>query len=61
LDQSSIFINFELEEEALREMTTFRERLEFNKVLGLTPAITGGRSEEKAASEKRSESGERTY
>jgi len=48
LAQSSIFINFELEEEALREMTAFRERLEFNKVLGLTPALIGEKSSDRA-------------
>ncbi len=39
IDQSEIFINFELQEEALKEMVAFRERLEFDKILGRTPAI----------------------
>jgi hypothetical protein len=39
IDQSDIFINFELEEAALKEMVAFRERLEFDKILGRTPAI----------------------
>lgn len=37
--QTDIFINFELEEEALREFNAFRERLEFDKLLGRAPAI----------------------
>lgn len=39
LDQSEIFINFELQEEALREMVSFRERLEFDRILGRTPSL----------------------
>jgi CemA family len=38
-DQNGIFLNFELEEEALREFNTFRERLEFDRLLGIAPEI----------------------
>lgn len=37
--QTGIFLNFELEEEALQEFNTFRERLEFDRLLGKAPAI----------------------
>jgi hypothetical protein len=33
-DKTEIFINFELEEEALRELRTFEERLRFDRLLG---------------------------
>lgn len=36
-DQHAIFVNFELEEEALREFNTFKERLEFDRLLGIAP------------------------
>lgn len=38
--ETGIFLNFELEEEALREFNAFKERLEFEKLLGKAPSIT---------------------
>ncbi|MBW4695088.1 MAG: proton extrusion protein PcxA [Lyngbya sp. HA4199-MV5] len=35
------FLNFELQEEALRELQTFKERLEFDLLLGKAPSLTG--------------------
>lgn len=40
-EKQGIFLNFELEEEALREFNTFKERLEFDKMLGRAPEISG--------------------
>jgi hypothetical protein len=37
--QTGIFLNYELEEEALREFQTFKERLEFEQLLGLAPSV----------------------
>ncbi len=37
--QPGIFLNFELEEEALKEFNAFKERLEFDRLLGKIPAI----------------------
>jgi len=37
--QTGIFLNYELEEEALKEFNAFRERLEFEKLLGLAPSM----------------------
>ncbi|MBC7969077.1 MAG: proton extrusion protein PcxA [Verrucomicrobia bacterium] len=34
------FLNFELQEEALKELQTFRERLEFDFLLGKAPSLT---------------------
>lgn len=39
---TDIFINFELEEEALRELQTFKERLEFDMMLGHAPGFSRG-------------------
>lgn len=38
-EKQGIFLNFELEEEALREFNTYKERLEFDKMLGRAPDI----------------------
>lgn len=38
-EKQGIFLNFELEEEALKEFNTFKERLEFDKMLGRAPDI----------------------
>ncbi|EKQ71136.1 CemA family protein [Leptolyngbyaceae cyanobacterium JSC-12] len=38
--ETGIFLNYELEEEALKEFNTFRERLEFEKFLGVAPSIS---------------------
>ena len=35
------FLNFELQEEALRELQTFKERLEFDFLLGKAPSLSG--------------------
>lgn len=39
-DEQNIFLNFELEEEALRELQLFKERLEFDRLLPKTPEIS---------------------
>ena len=52
LDKSEIFINFELEEEALKEMVSFRERLEFDKILGRTSLLSQEKPEGNTALEK---------
>ncbi|MDX2230841.1 MAG: proton extrusion protein PcxA [Leptolyngbyaceae cyanobacterium bins.349] len=52
--QTGIFLNYELEEEALREFQAYRERLEFEQLLGVIPAearspeLTEARLQEKA-------------
>ncbi len=38
-EKQGIFLNFELEEEALKEFNTYKERLEFDKMLGRAPDI----------------------
>lgn len=38
-EKQGIFLNFELEEEALKEFNLFKERLEFDKMLGRAPDI----------------------
>ncbi len=38
-EQSVIFLNYELEEEALKELQVYRERLEFDFLLGKTPQV----------------------
>lgn len=43
--QTGIFLNYELEEEALREFQAFRERLEFERMLGIAPSIPAGEGE----------------
>lgn len=48
-EKQGIFINFELEEEALKEFNTFKERLEFDKMLGRAPDIA---NESEAGMEK---------
>lgn len=45
--QTAVFLNYELEEEALREFNTFRERLEFEQLIGIAPSISPDNSEEK--------------
>lgn len=37
-EQTGIFLNYELEEEALQEFNEFKERLEFERLLGIEPA-----------------------
>jgi hypothetical protein len=39
-NQNGVFLNFELEEEALREFNKFKERLEFDRLIGLAPALS---------------------
>lgn len=55
--ESVVFLNYELEEEALREFNTFKERLEFRKMLGaLSPAIAQEvKTEEEMLQEKAQE------
>ncbi len=48
-EQTSIFLNFDLEEEAMKEFNSFKERLEFDKLLGKAPEIA---AEEEAGFEK---------
>ncbi|MDX2243035.1 MAG: proton extrusion protein PcxA [Leptolyngbyaceae cyanobacterium bins.302] len=38
--ETGIFLNYEQEEEALREFNLYRERLEFERLLGTTPTIS---------------------
>ena len=38
-EKTGIFLNFELEEEALREFNAYKERLEFDRLLGTAPTI----------------------
>jgi len=45
--QTGIFLNYELEEEALREFNAFRERLEFEQFIGIAPSISPDNPEEK--------------
>lgn len=47
-DHDSIFINFELEEEALQELHVFKERIEFNRLLGGAPALADEPSHERS-------------
>jgi hypothetical protein len=64
-EKADVFINFELEEEALRELQTFEERLRFDSLIGRSPRLTdeqaencqpaGGAGEGKAAGAKLSE------
>jgi len=53
-EQTGIFLNYELEEEALREFNQFKERLEFERLLGVAPPITAESAEnnEKILQEK---------
>ena len=44
-EQTGIFLNYELEEQALREFNTYRERLEFERLLGIAPTIPEGQPE----------------
>lgn len=46
------FINFELQEEALQELQTFKERLEFDLLLGKVPSLTDEGTGEHSRSEK---------
>ncbi len=39
-EESELFLNFELEEEALRELQTYEERLKFDSLIGRTPQLT---------------------
>lgn len=45
------FINFELQEEALQELRTFKERLEFDLLLGKVPNLTDEGTNEQGRSE----------
>lgn len=44
---SSIFLNFEMEEEALRELKQFEEKLHFKNLLGFAPELSKEENEEK--------------
>lgn len=56
-EQTGIFLNYELEEEALREFQAFKERVEFEKLLGIAPSISpqAAESEEIMLQEKAQE------
>lgn len=40
IDQGSLFINFELQEQALKELQTFRETIEFDTLIGKAPKLS---------------------
>jgi hypothetical protein len=44
---SNVFLNYELEEEAMREFNAFKERLEFDQLLGKVPPIGSDNGAEK--------------
>jgi CemA family len=54
-DENGIFLNFELEEEALKEFNTFRERLEFDRLLGIAPEIANPEVEQQSALKEKAE------
>ncbi|MBF2028482.1 MAG: proton extrusion protein PcxA [Oscillatoriales cyanobacterium C42_A2020_001] len=60
--QSAVFLNYELEEEALKEFNAFKERLEFRKMVGtFAPAIEQDVKDEEALLQEKAQEIAQSY